>query len=389
MPWLLKELIDRGVDINGEAAFKSGYTPLVHHLSHGCFETAEMLLDLGANLPPHGVFDLTRDAVVKGEVSFLKRLLRHSKETGVSIEWNGTATYFLELCNFPKKTATVTSLHYIAFHGFVEILDFYIAENLLGDFDITTADGYTAVHFAAFNNQAAVIHQLHFNGASLTMQCHDGSTALHLAVRTKSLSATKILLELGAKDSPDAIAMTPRMHAMALKDEDMIELLDRHFAPDAAETSFFDYGRSTSWKRMKFLARVFEDAIAEGDLEECQRLCRAGCLDVSMPSCHGCSPLIKALRHQRLHIVEWLLDCRATTSKVACNDHGGLTVIELAIWFSTLNPVLNGLLVRWIEEGGDLFGDRQYALAIAIHRNNMEGLKILLDIVEEKSEIIR
>jgi hypothetical protein len=183
--------------------------------------------------------------------------------------------------------------------------------------------------------------------------------------------------------------MTPRMHAMALKDKDMIELLDRYLAPDA-ETSSFDGGKSTSWKRKKFLASFFEDAIAEGDLEECQRLYRAGCLlDVSMPICHGCSPLIRALCHQRLHIVEWLLGCRATTSKVACNDHGGLSAIELALWHSALNPVLNWLLARWIEEGGNLFGDSQYALAIAIHRNNMEGLEILLDTVKEKKEIVR
>jgi hypothetical protein len=48
--WLLQELIRRDVDVNGDAKFEADYTSLMHHLSQSSFRTAEILLDLGANL---------------------------------------------------------------------------------------------------------------------------------------------------------------------------------------------------------------------------------------------------------------------------------------------------------------------------------------------------
>ena len=44
---------------------------------------------------------------------------------------------------------------------------------------------------------------------------------------------------------------------------------------------------------MKYLAQSFEDAVVKDDFEKCKRLRQMGCsLDISMPSCHGCSPLV-------------------------------------------------------------------------------------------------
>lgn len=387
--WLLKELIGRGVDVNGEARFKPGYTPLAHHLSRDSFETAEILLDLGANPSANSTFDLVRSSLTQRGVLFLRRLLRYSKETGTPVQWNGTGLYSLELEGRSKNINGVTPLHYIASQGLNEILDLYIDEGLLGDINVTAPDGYTAVHLAAIHDQAAAIHRLHVQGASIAMQSHDGSTALHLAIRTRSLSAVKILLELGAQSSLDAVAMTPRMYASALKDEDMIKLLDRHLPLDVETSSFVD-ANSVSWKRMNFLARSFEDAIMKDDLEECQRLHRAGCsLDTSMPSCHGCSPMLIAVGYERLHIVDWLLQCKATTLKAACDHHKGCSAIELAMGFASLNPILNRLVTQYVEQGGDILGGDHYTLAWAIYHHNNEGLRVFLDFVKEMAERIR
>ncbi|KAF2811526.1 ankyrin [Mytilinidion resinicola] len=387
--WLVNELTARGIDINGEAMFKPGYTPLVHHLSRGAYGMAEVLLELGANPFVNSAFDPVRASLTESGTSFLKRLLRYSNETGTPVQWNGIFTCAVKFEGSSKDIEGVTSLHYIAGQGLNEIMDFYIDESLLGDINVMTVDGYTAVHLAAIHDRAAAIHRLHVQGANLAIESHDGSTALHLAVRAEGLSAVKVLLESGAKSSLDAVAMTPMMYASALKNEDMITLLDQYL-PLGVETSSSVDINSISRKRMILLARSLEHAIMRDNLEECQRLYRAGCsLDTSMPSCHGCSPMMKAIRYERLHIVDWLLQCKATTLKSACDHPGGYSAIEIAISYTSLNPILYRLLIQYIEQGGGMPDGTHYPLECAIRSHNTEGLRIFLDFVKELAEGIR
>lgn len=116
--------------------------------------------------------------------------------------------------------------------------------------------------------------------------------------------------------------MTPRMYASVSNNKDMTTLLDPCLPLDA-ETSSVQDASSISPKYMELLAGFFEDAISEGNLLECQRLYFAGCsLDTNMPNCHGCSPMIKTLLYKQLNILDWLLQCKATTTlKVACKRH--------------------------------------------------------------------
>ncbi len=254
------------------------------------------------------------------------------------------------------------------------------------DINVTSAEGYTAVHLAAASGQAAVISRLKAQGVNLSLQSRDGSIALHLVVRNKHLSAIKVLLELGATSSLDAFAKSPRMYASALSGDDMIQLLDQHLSLDAQSSSV----NFNSVKGLIYLAQSLEDAIVNDDLEECKRLRHVGCsLDTSMSSCHGCSSLIKAISCERLHIAEWLMKCKATTLKAVCHHHHGLGGVELAMTFASLNPMLKQLLTRYIEEGGDILSDGLSPLEWAIRSHNDEGLKIFLDLVSEMAERIR
>lgn len=299
--WLLRELIGWGVDFNGEAKFAPGCTPLVHHLSRRRFETAEILLDLGA----------------------------------------------------------IPSAH--------------------------SADGHTAVHYAASSDQAVTVNRLHDKGASLDMQSHDESTALNIAVRNKCLSAAKILLEFGVKSLPDAVAMTPRMYASSSKNEDMIKLLDQYLPLDANSPTFVD-AQSIPWKCKKYLAQSFEDAIEKDDLEECQRLHGAGfSLDTYMSS-FSCSPLIGAIASERLRIVDWLLQRKATTLGVTCKVY---STIEIAMAYASLSPILKRLLTLYIEQGGDILSDDHHPLEWAIMYHNEEGLRVFLDFVKAMTERTR
>ncbi|PGH32758.1 hypothetical protein GX50_04473 [[Emmonsia] crescens] len=149
--------------------------------------------------------------------------------------------------------------------------------------------------------------------------------------------------------------MTPRMYASVSNNKDMTTLLDPCLPLDA-ETSSVQDASSISPKYMELLAGFFEDAISEGNLLECQRLYFAGCsLDTNMPNCHGCSPMIKTLLYKQLNILDWLLQCKATTT---------------------------------LKEGGNIFGDG-HQIEWAIINDNIEGLRIFLDFVKEKAESIR
>lgn len=383
--WLLKELVGRGVNINGEATFKPGWTPLVHHLSEGAFQTAEILLDLGANPIVNSTFDPVHQSLFAGGATFLKRLLRYSKETGTPIQWNGM-TEGVGIENDSTKLESISPIHIISVNEELnEILDLYLDEDLLEDINVTTDKGHTAVHWAAAFNQAAVIDRLHSKGASLDAQSDDGSTALHLACRSRCLSAARILLESGVQNTLDAFEMTPRMYASASKDEDMIKLLDNYLPLDVKPSTIIDV-YPISWKRKKYLEQSFEDAIEKNDLEKCQRLHDAGCsLDAYLSKSHS-SPLMKALANRQLQIVEWLLICGATTLATARDAGRVVSTIEYAIRRASLNPILKQLLRHFEEQGGDLISDDHSPLRWAIMYHNEEGLRIFLNFVKELSE---
>ena len=146
---------------------------------------------------------------------------------------------------------------------------------------------------------------------------------------------------------------------------------------------------SIFWKRKKSLAQSFENAIEKDDPEECQRLHHAGCsLDAYMSKSRG-SPLMMALVDERVHIVEWLLQCEATTLSVASDAGRDLSTIEYAIGRASLNVVLERLLVLYMEQGGDLYGDDHSPLRRAVMYHNEEGLRIFLDFAKEMSECSR
>lgn len=384
--WLVEELVGRGVNINGEARFQPGCTPLVHHLSRDAFQTAEILLDLGANPFANADFDPVHASLAADGLSFLRRLLRCSKETGISVQWNGIKTDIIGIQGISNKPESISPIHVIAGKGLSEILDFYVDEGLLKDINVKTANGHTAVHLAALADQAALINQLHLQGASLDIQSDDGSTALHLAVRYDCPSAAKTLLELGLKSSLDAVAMTPRMYALARKDDNMIKLLDRYLPLDATPSTFVD-AHPLSWKRKQYLAQSFEDALERDDLEECQRLHHAGFpLDTTFSSGLGCSPMVEALRKGRLRIVDWLLNCEETTLETAFDRYSGATAIEFAMAQARFNPILKRLLSLCMEQGGDLIRNDHSPLKWAIINHNEEGLRIFLDFVKEMTE---
>lgn len=78
LPWLIKELVERGVDPNGISHSPDPSSVLAYHIKLDSFECAETLLDLGTNptIGPRKMEpdDVLFEAVTKGNVSFLEKL---------------------------------------------------------------------------------------------------------------------------------------------------------------------------------------------------------------------------------------------------------------------------------------------------------------------------
>ncbi|GAB0097140.1 histone-lysine N-methyltransferase EHMT1 [Sergentomyia squamirostris] len=89
-----------------------------------------------------------------------------------------------------------TCLHYIAYHGTVEMAQLLLCRFSGSEFiDMLDKEFQTAVMCAVNGNKTDILVLLLQYGAKITQKGPDGMTALHLAAKTGNMRATKILLE--------------------------------------------------------------------------------------------------------------------------------------------------------------------------------------------------
>ncbi len=193
---LIRDLVERGVDMNQEARFIQGCTALSHHLDLSSFATASVLLELGAN-PMAGGLDPVRKAVERGGVSFLRNL----RNSPINISWTNTYPLAYRDEGRTRKTSGCTLLLVAAKFGQNECLEFLFLEGLAGNVNNASQDGYTAVHIAASEGHAHTIKALHARGASLVSMTNEERTPLDMAVRNDQLGTIEMLTRLGAVNS--------------------------------------------------------------------------------------------------------------------------------------------------------------------------------------------
>lgn len=395
--WLIKELVRRGVDVNGLSQGSPRRSVLVHHVNLFSFQCAEALLELGADptlvAPDTDAMDAAQAATLTGNVSFLNKLLAHTTATATTpgMDWTRSFSMRVELNGEWLNFAALNSLHLASYVGEVECVQFYLDQGLVSDVDTTSREGHTPLHFAAIRNFVQVIDFLVFRGANVMARAKDETTPLHVAAINGHLSVVKTLLRHGATESPDALAMSPRMYAAKLGHQDIAHFLQEALGPDATTQAL--PGRqhaSQSQRHIKLLSKALQEAITSNDRSECKRLVTSGCpINVTMPQCGGCSPLILAISTAAIEIVEWLLDNGASTVKAACQTHGASSAIEMAISRVQLNSTILKLTEMYFDEGGDLVFGNDYPLHHALWNNNTQGLELLLQCVEANTDKIR
>ncbi|ETS79164.1 hypothetical protein PFICI_09017 [Pestalotiopsis fici W106-1] len=384
--WLMSELVKRGVDIERKCATTRLETPLLYHLHEKSFDVAQLLVELGASYGNRMSIDKRIDvpqlAAYRGAHTFLQFLLAHSVKNSIEIVWDRPCEESFEVDKDEDDHKDVTALHFAAEGGSVDCLQLFYDKGLLKEFEPRTSRGWTPLHCAASNDSFEAIEFLVSKGANVNALANDKSSPLHIAVRCGHLDSVKTLLRLGAMRSRDSQAMTPRAYAVGYSNRDIIVVcLDEAFGPESEVMP-----STVPWSGMKHIFQSLETAIERDDVEECKRLQNLGCpLNASMPSCHGCSPLMVSLAFRSRKVAGWMLENGASTLKVKCDGHSdsGNYATEIAAETKELTTVLPHFLERHHDEGGDLiFGD-EYPLHYAVYNKNIAAVELILRHVED------
>lgn len=385
--WLIRTLVNKGADANKTGLVRYQGTPIMYHLRNGSVFGATCLLESGADpeLAASGGANATKEAFLRGSITFLRDLFEYSKKSGVVIDWKRKGV----LC-FPPGISLhgVNATHFACEAGSLDVLEFLVDNGLIDDLEVPSSEGWTAMHCAARRGHALVIEYLVSKGCRTMPETDDKTTPLHLSAREQQYEATKSLIRLGAKDVPDATGMTPTMLASKGNDEAMVRLLREMLSSETGVPRQLD--SRLPHKALRALMTALLRSIQFRDIEECKRLFAVGCPINS--SIKGSSPLALALHHGQLDIAEWLLDNGANPAARMCqdtNEERCFNVIEICLGHPKLCKLLPKLVDHCIHDGSGWPHLDNFSFSSAIRNGNIEGMSTLLNALKQRTADIR
>ncbi|KAJ8129274.1 hypothetical protein O1611_g4358 [Lasiodiplodia mahajangana] len=382
--WMLEKLVTRGLDPNKPRLAPDGDPLLVHCLWNQATSAAMMLLKLGADptATGRGDFNALHAAAYHGCLEFIRSLLNKLGEKSMlSLSQKiGNLDLQLEKAN---TTFPMNALHLASYTGQVECLRFFLDNGLVSNAEYA-ARGYNCLHFAAIKGHSETSENLCSLGLDVNNPANDGSLPIHFAVRNGHASAVKALLKCGSSARADGFGMTPQMYATKLGYNKILEILDESKPSSESHTAAGEsQGREA---RPKLLLMALESAIETEDMETLERLYNQGCpLDISMPNCDGCSPLIVAIRTRKVAVVQWLLTKRCSVLRVSCRRHGRKAALALAVQGRALTSHLSEILDIGLETAWDL-ASLGYPLHAAVTGRIHENLRLVIEHIKQNIE---
>jgi ankyrin repeat protein len=230
------------------------------------------------------------------------------------------------------------------------VLAYMLDNKLFDDLDITTLNGRTPMHWAAFGGIEASCQMLIVQGANPCIRDKSGYLPIDYAHFHDYEEVVTLLLEAG---SPQPEEQSP-------------------------DDKYMD--TTTSTTKPEMLRRVkFEKAIWNGDLDECEKAFLVGCsVDQPVPSCL-CSPLFLAIRARQKHIIARLLDQGASTLDNNCHHNNYKELVAHAA--DTMDDVahMKGILAASFKQQTIWNTGLITALSIAIDRMEPELVKVILE----------
>lgn len=366
----LNILLDAGADPNLPS---DSLSPMTYHILRHHFQTAEALLDRGADPWVQGSFtlDSVLAAILTRNVSFLASITQQLSSREYLPQWNRTYTIAIYDTNLYPQ---IHALHVAALRGYVEVLDFYLGQGLVTNLDVKDGNQQTPMHYAASNGHISVIDYLVAHGCDINSPSSSGFTPLHLAVREREIGAVDSLLNHGARQQPCHAGCSPMIYAYNTDDQPLISLLQNH-SNQPAEIRSAITGRG-----LQVMREALSLAISRNDLEGCRRIHELGCpLDIDIKP--AMTPLIFAIDlNCSASLVEWLLNSNAWSSTLTWHERLGrlLTPLHLVLMNPDYNPILKAVVTKHLQEGGLSSMHHWNPFVIAIEYRNTPGLLLLL-----------
>ncbi|KAI0197801.1 ankyrin repeat-containing domain protein [Astrocystis sublimbata] len=373
--WMITTLVAKGLDLNKRRLDLDSGLFLVLCLVERNIPLAQTLLELGADPSARGVdggWNAVHAASNIGIIDFLTTLLDKLQVSPSSFPWQATTSCSQTHGSKTESFTYMNALHLASLGNNTLCVQFFIENKLIPGGRTETALGFNCLHFSAVGGATETIKYLHSIMLDINQPAVDGKLPLHLAVQFNNPNAVKILVELGSALSKDKSGMTPQMHAKALGHAGIMQCLQESIRNSSNTTHH--------------LLGSLEDAIASGDLEECKTLEDCGLLlDLPMPSCGACSPLVAAVRAKAKDIAIWLLSKRVSVLPVACERHSGKSAVQLAIQSPRAIHYLKRILDLNLETAWSLSLD-EFPLGDLAEKKGCASLKLVIEHIRQNSE---
>jgi ankyrin repeat protein len=293
---------------------------------------------------------LAHYAVVQGNLNMLKWIIESASE---SSQWQTCCMSDTRSSEdrIRKQTLSDTEVSLLHLGSLVpHILTYMLENNFFGDLDITTYNGRTPMHFAAFRGSKYRCQILISRGANPCIRDKSGNLPIDYAHFHDYREVVTLLLEA---DSPQP---------------------QEQFTED----NYIDYMVYTT--KLEMLRRVeFEKAIWNGDLADCERARLAKCsVDRPVPACL-CSPLFLAIRARQELVVTWLLKQGASTLNNKCHHNVQTELVAHAMSYMSSVACLKSILTASFEQQTIWHTGLSMAIYIAVGRNKPELVKTILE----------
>lgn len=354
--WMIETLVTRGLDPNKCKMGSNGYPLLFSFLFVSATPAAISLLELGADPATKSIvesagYNAFHWALARGNLEFIESLF--ARFAGHPTLWKETANVYFELEILEVTFDRLDALHISSFNGQIDCIRFLIDNGLFPNVASVAAREYNCLHFAALYGRVETIKYLSSNGLDVNQPAEDGSLPLHFAVRNGHEQAVDALIKFGSAFPPDCFGMTPLMYAEKLGYTNIQKLLET--GQSRCRTPTTEGTHQVRRVTLKLLRQNLESAISKGDLEMCRQLMSQGLsMEVAMPSCGGCSPLLHAIALKKENIVSWLLGKRVSVLHVACKRHGELTVLRVCIEHTVSAKLMKQVLDVYSDTAEDL-----------------------------------
>ena len=380
----VKLLLQNGADPNLPYQAE-GMPPAVLAIRRDLADCARVLLENGADPKCKGEdgMDIALAAALKGCMRLLSWL---QDKFGADWDWKATCSVSVAMGkDLWRKTAIhgCNALHLAALNDHVTALEFYL-NNSYVDLDQRNHDSaLLPLHFAAMGGSVEVIRFLASKGVDIDAKTGlEEATALHLATRARHPECVRTLLGLGcAREPRDVDGLTPLVMAIKINAVAVRSTLLGEITGSPVPNPFGPNRRT-----LLALGEAMETAIRQLDVQMVDYILDLGCpVDIVLPSCKGCTPLLLAIRQGKAPVARRLLDRGARKFAGHCQKHFGrvYNAVHEACLKENRLVCLDDVLDAALRVDHNWLQADVSPLQVAAEQKNAAALQALLDHIKE------